>query len=506
MYGSEKSLRYGIILGILSAFLEACGSGDPFDGSFSQSPAHAFVQGQSCDLWEDPEQISHVKASDERVAYACFGYLHGRDRAWQLDFLKRTAHGRRAEVLGTQHVKSDFLMRVLGLPERAEKLYSEFSPGLQEKFEAYAYGVNYGMREALKKGVYEFQDLNYLPEPWRPQDSVTLILLQSFDQTRKSFENDLSEQKALTQNPGLAEASTQADSKQLVPWETTILKPGEYPVKAKTNPGRKAATHAIQQGTRAQATESGQGSNNWVLAPTRSQSGKAWLANDPHLSLKHPPFWYWANVAAPGWDVIGASLPGVPLMISAVNRFAAWGLTNSYLDVADVIQVPGEETQDLPQTRPTIWVKIFWKLKLPFLFKTYQKTQDGLPVLPIEAPEGKSFVLRWSGFDLTAQDFESVLKLHQVKSVQDADRVFSEMGVPSWNFVFADTRGGIGFRASGKVPKRETEAALGAQSLSLKNLKAWDYLTPDQMPHLLNPARGFIATANHQHWPQGSQF
>ena len=270
------------------------------------------------------------------------GYLHGRDRAWQMDFFKRTWEGRKSEVLGASELKQDFSMRLFGLSERAHALFASMPREMQESFWAYTYGVNRGVAEAMREGVYEFRALGYEPEPWRPYDSVALLMLQAFDQTKESFLRQIDE------NDDLEEWGTGAESlfaREGVPWDTTILKDGEWSGAPAPRSRRHAsvdegtadpevgvvASHEVAAPLRRRgrtelswlgdrASSIGAGSNNWVLAPSRSASGRAWLANDPHLELKYPPFWHWVHIEAsagasdesPGFDAIGASLPGVP--------------------------------------------------------------------------------------------------------------------------------------------------------------------------------------------------
>jgi penicillin amidase len=237
------------------------------------------------------------------------------------------------------------------------------------------------------------------------------------------------------------------------------------------------------------------GSNNWVLAPSRSRSGKAWLANDPHLALKNPPFWYWVHLQGGDVDAIGASVPGVPLIASGASRRMAWGLTNSYLDVGDVWAVERSELRGIVTTRPWIWIR-FGFLKLPFFFKTIERTRQGWPLLPLDAGAGRALVLRWSGYELASSDVEAAPRLMAAADVRSMDEALSRVGIPSWNFVFADTAGGIGYRAVGKVPRREGVPEWGVLSgTPSMALAPTPWLAVSEMPHVLNPARGFVATA-----------
>ncbi|MCM2278583.1 MAG: penicillin acylase family protein [Oligoflexia bacterium] len=462
-----------------------------------------------CGLWRDARGIPHLRAATDTEAFGCLGYAHGRDRAWQMDYLRRVAQGRLAEVMGSGSVKSDFTMRLLGLAEQARRLAGGLGPEGRARLEAYARGATLGLEEAVREGVYEFRDFGYTPEAWRPEDSLALLLLQSFDQTRKTYQQRIIQSELRERLGPEAEALTQDD---LLPWDAAILKVGEYrkgSAAASVSPrsaGSAPASAAAELRALFESVEElGLGSNNWVLAPSRSASGKAWLANDPHLALKYPSFWHWTHLSSPGLEVIGAAVPGIPAIVSGANRQVAWGLTNSYLDVTDAHFVPREELKSARKERPTIWVK-FWKFRLPFFFKTFQRTEQGWPVVPVSSapkvPAGREVVLRWSGFGIEASDVENLLRVMSARSVAELDQRLAGTGIPSWNFVFADVTGSIGYRAVGRIPKYDgVKSPYGIPESSLAELPRWTIRKPEEMPAVRDPARGFVVTANNRHWP-----
>lgn len=456
-----------------------------------------------CEVWEDAQRISHVRVGDERGFTYCFGYLHGRDRAWMMDHFRRTALGTNAEVHGFAHLKGDMMMRLLDIPAWADKLWAILAPAEREMLTAYAAGVNHGFRVAKQHPTQEFLHGHPLPEAWKPQHSLMLLLLQSFDQTRKSFWVEYEEARAVEK---WNEKTPQLFDPDGVPWDTTVLKAGEYPLSelartTSTDPKSVAPVWA------AFPTPFGEesGSNNWVVAPARSLLNKAMLANDPHLDLKTPMFWYWIHLEGPTTDVIGASLPGVPLIVSGTNRRVSWGLTNAYVNTADVVALEKQDAAELESFRPLVWVK--WGfLKLPIFFKSFQRTKDGYPVLPLETEDKRPLLLKWSGFHLRGDDLASLRHMMVVKDAQEMERALSRVGVPSWNFVFADNEGKIGHRVVGKAFRTPTKHPHGISSGALIEARQPNFLTPEEMPHVFQPKRGWVATANNRHWPSDSAF
>ncbi len=444
-----------------------------------------------CQIWEDPDSISHLRAQNETGAYACLGYLQARDRGWQMDHLRRIALGRSAEIYGIDSIRTDFIMRLLELGDRARKIEATLPPRERAHFEAYTRGVNAGLETSRSRSAYEFKHFGYQAEPWLLHHSLAILLLQSFEQTRKSFETEIAEAET---DPANFDSEFVDDG---LPWETSILKPGEFA------PGK--LLDASTQDERTPAL-TGQGSNNWVLAPARSKAGTAWLANDPHLDLVHPPFWYWIHLEGGSINVIGSTLPGAPVVSAGSSLHVAWGLTNAYLDVADVELKSRESGSEnlFESVRPLIWVK-FGPVKLPFFFKKFERlVKTGDPVLPIQTDAGKSAVLHWSGFAVEGGDLAALHDLLIAKSVKEADRAIADAGLPSWNFVFADVAGKIAYRANGRIPRRTLPSPQGFLDAAALQNELWPkggYLKPSEMPNALNPTRGYVVTANNRQWP-----
>ncbi len=320
------------------------------------NPMSAELSTKSCKVHVDSKHIPHINAPDQSTLFSCIGYYHGRDRAWQMDFLRRIFQGRKAELLGKDEIKKDFMMRILDLDGRAKKIWLEFKDEDRKLLWSYVHGVNLGFTQYEKDGSsYEQRYFKNRIDAWQPSDTIGVLLLQALDQTRKSFEEQLREQKRLAKH---REKSVDLFNPDGMPWETTILKDGEYPKAEKSvstifDKTAEKIFSQLQETLPSLET----GSNSWIVAPSRTKSGKAMLANDPHLSLKHPPFWYMAHLSfGKSFDAFGVTLPGAPIIASGANQGLAWGLTNSYMNSADVAFIP--ETEIVRETkRPLVWFK-----------------------------------------------------------------------------------------------------------------------------------------------------
>ncbi|MES2527895.1 MAG: penicillin acylase family protein [Bdellovibrionota bacterium] len=440
-----------------------------------------------------------VKSTDE--FYYCFGYHHGKDRAWMMDYFRRSARGTNAEVLGMDHMKSDLMMRLLNLPGHAERIWQGYSSEEKEKLFSYSRGVNEGFKTG--KDAYEFRDAGFSPEEWLPVHTIEVLLLQSFDQTRKTFTSDWDQEKWKARWGD--KASTLMDNDG-APWENTILKSGEYVTqKAALIPQNKSKNIIPDLWSPfPEIFGKESGSNNWVVSKNKSASGVAMLANDPHLDLKTPLFWYWVHLKGADEEVMGASLPGVPVVASGTNGKVAWGLTNAYINTADAVFVSDLDEKNLETIRPVVWIK-FWFLKLPFFFKSFERTVEGTPVLPLDTQRDERIYLRWTGFNLKASDITPMFSFKSVKNVSEMEEKLKSLGIPSWNFVFADTEGNIGYRVVGNIIRSVGATVFGMQTIPYASLNHYETLSPEERPHLLKPKRGYVYSANNRHLPPDSE-
>ncbi len=486
---------------------------------FASSPSVLAVDGAHepisiCSHWVDEQEVVHLKSRDQRSLFACLGYYHGKQRAWQMEFFRKALRGESAEWVGQKGIRGDVLMRLLDLPGRAEGLARNLQSDHLRVLEAYSRGATRGMAEAWREGIPEFESgyLNHDAEPraWTPADSIAVFLMQSLSQTQRGFLVDLEESEWAKK---FGDAAPALFSGEGLPWSASILLPEEVNAAdhARSQPGPLERGHsALPEGVAALSRDfrspvESAGSNNWVLGPSRSNTDHAWIANDPHLDLRTPPFWFWVHVTADvgGIDAIGASLPGFPVIASGLNRQVAWGVTNSYMDTADLVEVPRSRLERTQVLHPTIWVR-WWKFRVPIFWKTFERTEQGLPILPLGTGRDSAIVLRWSGLHVGAQDIDPIFDILGVRSAHEMDEALSRVGVPSWNYVFADVKGNIGYRTIGKVPRREMPPVFGVEvSEPGQSIDFETFLSADELPHLFNPKRGWVATANHEQWPKG---
>ncbi len=243
------------------------------------------------------------------------------------------------------------------------------------------------------------------------------------------------------------------------------------------------------------------GSNNWVVHGSRTRSGKPMLANDPHLGFALPSVWYEMHLKAGDFEVMGQTLPGVPSVVLGNNRRIAWGFTNGMIDDLDFYQERVSAKEYLSSTgwKPITVVseRIAIKGADPQTFDIRFTERGPLvnEILDIARRDSFALSIRWTGFEMS-DELAAFRGMNGAASWEEFEQALRQYTAPCQNVVYADVEGNIGYRASGKVPiRRDGKGFLPYRGW--ENAGDWiGYIPFEEMPHVLNPAQGFVATAN----------
>jgi penicillin G amidase len=480
----------------------------------------------------DQQAIPHVYARDAEDGWLAVGYLHARERLWQMELYRRATGGRLSEMFGPATLAADKRFLALGLRRAAAAEWQTATPRVRSALEHYAAGVNQAVAAMGRwRQPPEFLLLGLTPEPWTPVDSLAVGRLLSW----RLAENRRGElvRGRLARALGAAEASLLMGN--LPPSALTILETGgltggarpsatakkdsESPLEPMADAGPPLPPGLGWLGLTARPG----GSNSWVVAGSRTKSGRPLLANDPHLAVEMPGIWYEVHVVAAGLDVAGVTLPSAPFVIIGHNGRIAWGLTNTGADVVDYYTEEVDMTSrrylyrgewlPLGVTRVEIGVR---GQSRPVPYEVFS-TGHG-PLVATEtnwedppdlggrtgriAP--RPLALHWPAVaeGETAGAFEAVDRAQAWAEFLAAVRRF---GAPSQNFVYADVDGHIGYAMSGRLPIRPTGYDGGAPVPGWTGENEWQgTVPPDRMPAVLDPPSGEIVTANAEidrHWP-----
>lgn len=451
---------------------------------------------EAASVYRDEHGVPHIFAASREDAALALGFVHAQDRLWQMEGMRRLGAGRLSEVLGSRAVEIDRTMRTLGFAELAEAQYASSSTEVRRILEAYAAGVNLWL--ARHKGALppEFLALRHSPEPWRPQDSLLWLRTMSLRLAGNRGEELLRERLSRILSPEML-----ADLWPPAPRGSALTIPG----------GTRAATEG-EGGGEPPASEGepwdGGASNMWVLAGSRTESGKPLLANDPHLSLSAPISWYLARVETPQGTLAGATAPGFPFFIFGRNDRIAWALTSTGSDVEDLVLEradPADPNRYLTEEG-----------SLPFAVRSeriavrggadivaeIRSTGHGPVVGELEppAPGGETRLLALTASYLALDDRapEAALGVNAARSWEEFVQALSGQKVIQQNFGYADVDGNIGFIAPGRVPIRKPGQGRVPLPGWTGEVEPPSEIPFEALPRAFNPATGVIINANNR--------
>lgn len=446
----------------------------------------------------DNRAVPDITADSARDAYRTLGYLHARERLFQMDLMRRKTAGRLAEILGNRAASFDRGQRLYPFESVARQVVAALPATQRDLLDAYSQGVNAVLTQSVELGL-EFRLLQYRPEPWRPEDSI-LVALGMF-QTLNGFENDERMLTLMTRTlppevTAFLTPDTDADAQPLIGGPESRHPPQPVP---RDYLARQPAVPTLAGAV--QSEPPAIGSNNWAVAGSRTADGRALLANDMHLPLGVPNVWYRAVLHYQGRMLAGVTLPGVPLVVVGSNGHLAWGFTNVDADLLDLVQLETDPAHPDHYRTPEgfkaytyrdEWIQV--KNEPPQRL-TVTETRWG-PVSP--APLlGHPVAIHWTALQPETINL-AMLELDQITTLADGIALFNRAGAPPQNVVLADAQGRIGWTYTGFIPVRT--GFDGRVSVPWHGpATGWQgYIPPDQLPRLVEPTEGYLVTANNR--------
>lgn len=439
----------------------------------------------------DQDGVPHIKAETARDMYIAQGYIQADRRMFQMEMSRRQASGTLSEVVGEDALNQDKYFRTLGLRRAAEESYEVYSSDSVEVLEWFASGVNTYIEEAKANNTLpvEFTLMGFEPKEWTPVDSLTIGKYMAFDLgghwQQQAFNyyllDNYEEEKAYELFPAYPEN------------KPTIIQEDEIDIAA-------SFEHAV-------IPHPFNGSNNWVVSGDKTASGLPLLADDPHLGLATPSIWLQMHLeSTDGLNVSGVIFAGVPGIILGHNDQIAWGVTNTGPDVQQLYI-----EQRNPDNPDEFLFEDEWEeatiIEEPIKVKDgdtvdYEvvETRHGPIVSEFASETGKDTVLslRWTALDATTE-LEAIMEMNRATNWEEFEQGLEKFLVPAQNFVFASNDGTIAYKANGKIPIYEDghDALLPLNGWEADN--EWQgYIPYDELPIIVNPEKGFIATANNQ--------
>lgn len=454
---------------------------------------------QTVQIRRDQWGIPHIVAANQHDMFFAQGVVHAQDRLWQMALNRQIASGRLAEWLGEVALPLDRLTRTLGFRRLAEAAWGQMGDQVQADMTAYVAGIN-SYLDTLDQWPIEMRLLGIEIEPWHVLDCMTIGRLQSWSMSR-GWSHELARARLLAKLP--AELYAEIDPRY---WESN---PATLPQGIELNDlilGAAVDTLLSGSASLGKGGAAGLGSNGWVIAPERSTSGHALLANDTHLPLTTPSIWYFLHMRATDpvapYHCAGGSIPGTPYVVVGHNDQISWGITLSYADCEDLVVERLDETGKLYQFgeswRPLQIVEEVIRVKgAADHIEAVKITHHG-PVVSQVLPSNQQ-VLSLQATSLQDNKlFRGIAGLGRAADWCRFLDAIHEIESPSLNILYADTAGNIGYALTGHVPIR-TEGDGRIPALGYTGTQEWSGFIPiDEMPRALNPEQGYIVSCNHK--------
>lgn len=458
----------------------------------------------------DQNGVPTVRGDDRVDVARATGFLHGQERFFQMDLMRRRAAGELSEIIGPATVKVDEDVRVHRFRRVARRVVERFDPKERALMDAYVEGVNAGLA-ALRVRPYEYLLLRTTPEPWTSEDSVLCVLAMFLTLHESHGEKE----RALAV---MRDALPPALFDFLAPrgtldWDAPIAgdpiapspMPGPEIFDTRTESGKAQVAEAYPSPDRFSPEDNLPfvGSNNWAVDAAHSSDGQAMVADDMHLEIAVPNIWYrlrmvFKDGSGQERSVTGVSLPGTAGIVAGSNGNVAWGFTNTQADWNDlVILEPGAKPNTyLTADGPKEFARLSETIKVKGASSRSLEILDTIygPVIDRDH-NGRLLAYQWTAHDPEAVNLK-LLDLENANTIEEAIEVAHQAGAPPQNAVIADRTGRIAWTVAGRIPRRVGfEGRLPVTRTD--PFKKWDgYVPSSEVPKVIDPPAGRLWTAN----------
>ena len=464
------------------------------------------------EIVRDNANVPHIFGAADADVFFGLGYAHAQDRMWQMIMLRRTAQGRLSEVFGGATLNIDRLLRRYDIYGLSVRSVDAQDAKTRSALDAYAAGVNARLdqinSEALGRGAPEMMMFNAPMAPWRPADSVAIVKLMAL-QLSGQLEAEVIRARtslALPDQKRLMDILPDAPGSGVAALpEYAALAPGVQRF-AKNIPLDPNPLSPFKHLAFAGA------SNAWAAAPSRSASGGTLLANDPHLGFTAPSVWYLARLELASGGVIGATIPGLPVVMTGRSADLGWGLTSAYVDDQDIYIEEinpdnGEEYRTPDGFKKFITRSSIITIKDADPVTITLRWTDNGPVLPGShynrasiTPPGHVTSVNWTALSDSDTSLSAAMALMEAKTVEEGIAASASYIAPAQNLTLVD-RSDIAMKTIGAVPRRDashqSQGRLPSPGWIATN--RWDGVMPvASNPEFMNPVGGILGNTNNK--------
>jgi penicillin amidase len=445
-----------------------------------------------------------IHAANQTDAVRALGYVHGQERFFEMDLLRRSAAGELSELFGDVALDKDKSIRVHRLRARVLQNMEGVASGKLSVLAAYTEGVNSGLA-GLRYRPWPYFLLGVKPRAWEPADTALVGYAMFFDLQDESNSRELALWKIKQSVPDVLYRIINADGTE---WDAPLIGEvhGNVVLPGADELDLRKLPMPADESTGGDSEPAAPGSNNFAVAGKLTADGRAIVANDMHLTVRAPNIWFRARLryddgAAPGGkvDVSGFTLPGIPAVIVGSNGYVAWGFTNSYGDWLDFFNV---DWADAMHTRyrsadgelsvDVVHEKLLVKGKAAVDFPVRQTIWG--PVTEDLGPT-RSLALHWSAHDSGSINL-GLTELATAAGLDGALATAGSIGMPAQNMVIGDRSGRIGWRLTTQMPKRIGECDIQAPIDPATGCDWHGWRPAIENPSFIDPPSGRLWTAN----------
>ena len=432
-----------------------------------------------------------IGQSNEDTFYA-LGYVHAQDRLWQMILLRKTAKGKLSEIFGEDYLETDKFIRTLDIYNNSQKSFNSLSKKTKNILVSYSKGINKRFSDIKKEGLGRGSPILFMfpprVSPWTPADSMAILKLQDL-LNNKSAKNEviklnllntgISYDRLLDIYPDLPEIQNINDLLNINLFsKQNIFKNFNSDNQSEIN---------FTRNINSQVSKLSNASNSWAALGSRTATGNTLVGHNLHTNFDIPINWMLVKLVLETGPVVGATIPGIPLIFNGRSQYFSWGISSSKLDNQDlVIEVLNTKNNNEYKSKngfkefksKNILIEIKDK---PGITHKILSSENG-PILPVTAYGIKSIqsdkiavALKWTGLSKNDKSLESLLNIMLSTDIKQAKKSLDSLIVPAYNILFAE-KNKVQIISAGKIPNRDQKNPLyfGAiPSLGISQSKNW---------------------------------
>jgi len=455
------------------------------------------IYGGQIEIVRDSWGIAHVYADTDSELFFGAGYATAEDRLYQMELSRRKVAGRLAEIYGKDWLESDKLMRTLGLYQHAQEIATHLDGETKSILEAYAEGVNYYLETNLDNLNPVFDEIGIVPDPWTVVDSIAvwMRLSERFD---RSWQNEVSALRNYEQRlrSGITQEPIVIDNSAAIVTEADFLRtdPDAYRRLMEEEPDESSA------GSEWDALKA---SHAWTVSGSKTLTGSPLLESDPQIAVTLPSLWYEIHLSGGNYNVRGICVAGSPGFLIGWNEDLAWGATALGSDNSDLFHEKlsrdgamflfGESWYPLQSHTEVISVRNEDPVEIIVCRTIHGPLVDEFTrgVGPTE-----HFSLKYVATEELNTPITGMLAMMRSRNWEEFTGGLSDYMFPGIHVVYADVSGNTGYYTAAAIPIRSGRP--GLPQIGWTGDEEWiGYVPFDELPHVLNPSSGFVASANH---------